>query len=137
MATIKRFEDIQGWQKGRVLTNSVYNLTRQKAFARDYELKNQIRGAAISVMSNIAEGFGRDSNRDFIQFLSVAKASANEVQSQLYIALDQEYINLEQFNQTYQLCNETIRAIGGFIAYLKRSPYKGTKFKKSDESSEP
>ncbi len=129
MATINRFEDIQGWQKARELTNFVYEITRQDAFARDYGLKNQIQRAAVSVMSNIAEGFGRDSNRDFIRFLSIAKASANEVQSQLYVALDQNYIGPEQFNQGYKLCNETIRTIGGFIAYLKKSPFKGSKYK--------
>lgn len=129
MATIERYEDIQGWQKARELTNFVYTVTRQEAFARDFALKDQIRRAAISVMSNIAEGFGRDSNRDFIQFLSIAKASANEVQSQLYIALDQEYITVDQFKYGYQLCDETIRLLSGFMAYLKKSEFKGSKFK--------
>jgi len=117
MATINRYEEIVGWQKARDLTNLVYNLTRQTEFARDYGLKDQIRRAAISVMSNIAEGFGRESNQDFMRFLSISKASANEVQSQLYIALDQKYITGDQFQQGYQLCDETIRAIGGFIRY--------------------
>jgi four helix bundle protein len=129
MTTISRFEDIQGWQRARELTNFVYMITQQEVFTRDYGLNNQIRRAAVSIMSNIAEGFGRDSNRDLIHFLSIAKASANEVQSQLYVALDQNYISPEQFNQGYQLCDETIRTIGGFIAYLKKSPFKGSKFK--------
>jgi four helix bundle protein len=121
MATIERFEDILGWQKGRELTNFVYAITRQQPFARDLGLKGQIRRASISVMSNIAEGFGRESNREFSQFLSIAKASASEVQSQLYIALDQEYITAEQFDQGYQLCADAMGTIGGFIAYLKKT----------------
>ena len=129
MATINRYEDILGWQKARELTNFVYNLTRQDSFARDYGLKDQIQRATVSIMSNIAEGFGRDSNRDFIQFLSISKASTNEVRSQLYVALDQKYITPDQFDQGYQLCKETIHTIGGFIAYLKKSPLKGSKYK--------
>lgn len=121
MATINRYEDILGWQKARELTNFVYEMTRQEKFARDFGLRDQIRRASVSVMSNIAEGFGRESNGDFKQFLSIAKASANEVQSQLYIAQDQEYITPAQFQQGYQLCNETIRTIGGFMAYLEKS----------------
>ncbi|HMQ55696.1 MAG TPA: four helix bundle protein [Anaerolineae bacterium] len=129
MATINRFEDIQAWQKARELTTLVYQCTRQEAFARDFGLRDQIRRAAVSAMSNIAEGFGRDSNRDFIQFLSIAKASVSEVQSQLYVALDQAYINRDQFEQAYQLCGETIRVLSGFIVYLKQSSFKGIKYK--------
>ncbi len=129
MATIERYEDIQGWQKARELTNLVYAITKQKAFTHDFGLKNQIRRAAVSVMSNIAEGFERDGRGEFIQFLSIAKASAGEVQSQLYIALDQEYITPQQFDTGYNLCDETMRLIGGFIAYLRKSPIRGTKYK--------
>jgi four helix bundle protein len=129
MATIARYEDIQGWQKARELTNFVYAITKQEAFARDFALRDQIRRAAISVMANIAEGFGRDSNREFGQFLSIAKASATEVQSHLYIASDQEYITADQFDQGCQLCTDTMNVIGGFIAYLKKSPLKGKKYK--------
>ncbi len=129
MATIERYEDIQGWQKARELTNSVYAVTKQKAFARDFALKGQIRKAAVSVMSNIAEGFERGGRAEFIQFLSIAKSSTGEVQSQLYIALDQEYITLEQFDKGYKLCDETMRLIGGFIAYLQKTSIKGPKYK--------
>lgn len=128
MATINRYEEIAGWQKARELTNFIYTLTQRDAFARDYDLKEQIRKAAVSVMSNIAEGFGRESNQDFMRFLSISKASANEVQSQLYVAFDQKYITADQFQQGYQLCDETIRTIGGFIAYLKKSPLKGSRY---------
>ena len=129
MATIERYEDIQGWQKAREMTNFVYAVTKQKAFACDFALKNQIRKAAVSVMSNIAEGFERGGRAEFIQFLSIAKSSAGEVQSQLYIALDQEYITLEQLDRGYKLCDETMRLIGGFIAYLRKTPIKGPKYK--------
>jgi len=128
MTTINQYEEIRGWQKARELTKFVYNLTQQGAFARDYGLKDQIQKAAVSIMSNIAEGFGRESNQDFMRFLSISKASANEVQSQLYVALDQGYITSAQFQQGYQLCDETIRAIGGFIRYLKKSPLKGSRY---------
>jgi four helix bundle protein len=102
-------------------------MTKQQAFARDFGLRDQIRRASISVMSNIAEGFGRGSRGDFIRLLSIAKASAGEVQSQLYAALDQEYITVEQFNQGYGLCSETMRLIGGFIAYLRTAPTRDAK----------
>ena len=121
MATIERYEDIVGWQKARELTNFVYAITKQQDFARDLALKGQIRRASVSIMSNIAEGFGRESNREFRQFLSIAKASANEVQSQLYVAFDQKYITSAQFDHGYQLCTDTMRAVGGFIAYLNKS----------------
>ena len=129
MVTIERYEDIQGWQKARELTNFVYTITKQEAFARDFGLKDQIRRAAVSVMSNIAEGFERGGRREFIQFLSYAKASAGEAQAQLYIALDQKYITPEQFDKGYRLCDETMRLIGGFISYLRKTPIKGPKYK--------
>ena len=129
MATIERYEDIQGWQRARELIKFIYAITKQEAFARDFSLKDQIRRAAVSVMSNIAEGFERGGRAEFIQFLSIAKSSAAEVQSQLYVALDQEYITPEQFDKGYELCDEAMRLIGGFIAYLRKSPIKGTKYK--------
>lgn len=129
MATIERYEDIQGWQRARELTKFIYAITKQEAFARDFSLKDQIRRAAVSVMSNIAEGFERGGRAEFIQFLSIAKSSAAEVQSQLYVALDQEYITPEQFDKGYKLCDETMRLTGGFIAYLRKSPIKGAKYK--------
>ena len=129
MATIERYEEIKGWQKARELTRFVYSITRQESFARDFGFKDQIRRATVSVMSNIAEGFERDGKAEFIRFLSIAKASAGEVQSQLYVALDQEYVTTEQFDRGYGLCDETMRLIGGFMAYLRKSPWKGQKYK--------
>ena len=129
MATIRRFEEIEAWQKARELTGFVYEITRQERFAKDFGLKDQIRRAAISTMSNIAEGFERDGRAEFLQFLSIAKASAGEIQSQLYIALDQGYVSQAEFEQGYDLCKETARLIGGFMSYLRSTPIQGTKHK--------
>jgi four helix bundle protein len=129
VANIKRFEDIEAWQKARQLADRIYAVTSDGAFEKDYGLKDQIRRASVSVMSNIAEGFGRGGNREFTQFLSMAKGSAAEVQEQLYVALDAGHINKEQFNELYGLANDTSGMIGGFIRYLSNSKYKGAKFK--------
>lgn len=119
MGTIQKFEDIDAWQKARALTREVYAVTADGAFAKDFGLRDQIRRAAVSVMSNIAEGFDRGGVREFIQFLFIAKGSAAEVQAQLYVALDAGYIKREQFRDLYDLAGDTGRVIGGFIRYLK------------------
>src|SRR5215210_7381743 len=94
---IKRFEDVEGWKKARLLTRELYSVTMKGEFARDFALRDQIRRAAISVMSNIAEGFEREGNKEFRQFLSLAKGSASEIRSQLYIALDAGYLTQGDF----------------------------------------
>jgi four helix bundle protein len=119
MAVIEKFEDIEAWQKARELAKAVYAVTSEGAFARDYGLRDQIRRAAVSVMSNIAEGFDRSGNREMIQFLFIAKASAAEIQAQLYVGLDAGYLQQEQFQKLYKLAGDTSRLIGGFIRYLK------------------
>ncbi len=129
MTTIKRFEEIEGWQKARELAGFVYEVTRQEQFARDFGLKDQIRRAAVSAMSNIAEGFERDGRAEFLQFLSIAKASVGEVQSQLYVALDQGYVSQAEFDRGYRLCQETAHLIGGFMVYLRSTPIQGNKRK--------
>jgi len=118
---IERFEDIQGWQKARELTRMVYEVTKQGAWgtSRDFWLRDQIRDAAGSVMANIAEGFDAGSDAEFIRFLRYARRSASEVQSHLYIALDQGYVNQPQFSEIYQTAEEAKRLIGGFIRYLQ------------------
>src|SRR5215208_2039329 len=93
---IKNFEDLEIWKIARVLTRAIYQLTRNVKFAKDFALRDQIRRAAISVMSNVAEGFERGGNQEFIQFLYVAKASCGEVRSQLYVALDQSYVSQKE-----------------------------------------
>ena len=125
MTRIERFEDIRAWQKARELVKSIYQITGKEDFARDYSLKDQIRWASISVMSNIAEGFSRQTDREFIQFLHVAKGSASEVQSQLYVALDLEYISQATFKELYELSEETVRLVSGFVRYLNpHFPYQ-------------
>src|SRR4051794_20935381 len=99
MARIERFEDIEAWKLGRKATKLVYDATRTEEFCRDFALVNQIRRAAVSVLSNIAEGFERQGNKEFLQFLAVAKGSCGEVRAQLYVALDQDYIDELKFRE--------------------------------------
>lgn len=120
MARVERFEDLNSWQKARQLANVVYDLSDEGSFARDYELRNQIRRAAGSAMHNIAEGFDCGSDAEFARFLRMARRSASEVQSQLYLALDRGYITEEQLSTSYSLATELKRLINGFIAYLHR-----------------
>ncbi len=116
---IERFEDIQGWQEARVLTKKIYELTNKSSFKRDRELCNQIQGASVSVMVNIAEGFDRQSKKEFIKFLYYASGSASEVQSHLYVALDPNYILETDFTNAYNQAKKTKNLINGFITYLK------------------
>jgi four helix bundle protein len=119
MATITRFEDIKAWKTARELTNLIYDLTEQGDFAQDYGLKNQIQRAAVSVMSNIAEGFESRTQVLFIDFLGWAKDSAGEVRAQLYIALDREYIAQDQFDEAYDLADKAARQLYRFMSYLE------------------
>ena len=128
MSTIKSFEDLIAWQKARTLNVLIYKISEQGLFGKDYALKDQIRRASISIMSNIAEGFERNGNKEFIQFLSVAKASNAEVRSQLFIALDLKYIDKEKFDEVHKLSVEVGKIINGFIEYLKSSDFRGNKF---------
>ena len=118
---IQRFEDIEGWLLGRELIRQIYEITGKGTFAKDFGLKDQIQRASGSIMHNIAEGFDGGSNKEFIRFLKYSQRSSSEVQSQLYVALDQEYISQERFQQLYDLSTRVHSKIGGFIAYLLRS----------------
>ena len=130
MARIDKFEDIEGWKKGRELRQLVYGLTRRGEFAKDFSVKDQIRRAAQSVTSNIAEGFERGGNKEFIQFLSDAKGSCGEVRDQLYTALDEKYVAKEEFARAYDLAVETSRLISGLMKYLQQSEMRGAKFRR-------
>ncbi len=99
MATIKKFEDLKLWQKARILCQQVFEITYKEPFSKDYKLKDQINGSSGSVTDNIAEGFGRQGNNEFINFLTIANGSAMEVKSQLYRALDRSYISKEKFEE--------------------------------------
>ena len=116
---IERFEDIDAWQLARELTQKVYRLTKKPGFAKDYGLKRQIQDAAGSSMHNIAEGFDSETNAEFIRFLRYAKRSCTEVQSELYVALDEEYISYNEFKDVYEQARRTRAAVRGFINYLK------------------
>jgi four helix bundle protein len=120
MATIKRFEDIQAWQKAREMTKIVYEITAEKSFARDYGLSSQIQRASVSIMANIAEGFGRHSDKEFANFLNIAHGSASEVQSHLYVALDLSLINQNTFERLYNLLDEISRMTLAFANHLRR-----------------
>jgi four helix bundle protein len=119
MATIERFEDIEAWKRARTLCNLIFQLTALPTFSRDFDFRRQMRDAASSVMSNIAEGYERDSgDKDFRHFLSIAKGSAGEVRSQLYTALDNNFITQEQFNEATALAFEVCKMLQRFMAYL-------------------
>lgn len=120
MATIRRFEDIQAWQKARELVREVYRVSVAGKFQRDYGLRDQIRRAAVSSMSNIAEGFARKTSRDFAHFLDVAKGSAVEVQSLFYVASDVGYVSSDEFRSLHELAEEVISLVSGFTTYLCR-----------------
>lgn len=118
---IERFEDVKAWQAARVLANLVYDATRAAAFARDFALRDQIRDAAGSVMHNIAEGFDAGSDAEFVKFLKYARRSASEVQSEIYLALDQKYLSEESFRAIYDKATEVKKLINAFIGYLHKS----------------
>ena len=122
MATFKKFEDIRAWQKARLLTSKVYNITGTVRFAQDFGLRNQIQRASVSVMANIAEGFGRHSDKEFANFLSVAHASVSEVQSHLYVALDLRYISAVAFEELYELLEEIGKMTFVLATHLRKLP---------------
>jgi four helix bundle protein len=129
MGKIERFEDIDAWKKARELTKVIYEVTAQGKIAADFSLKDQLRRAAVSIMANIAEGFERGGNKEFRQFLAMAKGSVGEVKALLYVALDAALTSSEQFQQISTLADEASRLLAGFLRYLKASDMKGSKFK--------
>ena len=119
---VEKFEELIVWQKSRDLVGKIYQLSNDNLkFSKDFDFKSQIRRAAISVMSNIAEGFGRNSDKAFSNFLNIAHGSVAEVQSQLYIALDLNYMGKDDFDKNYLLSEEISRSLKAFEKYLKKS----------------
>lgn len=116
---IERFEDIDAWKEARNLNKMVYQISTRDPFKRDFALTSQIQRASISVMANVAEGFDRQSNKEFIHYLHIASSSASEIQSHLYAALDLAYIRKEEFRNLYEQAKKVKKLINGFIAYLK------------------
>jgi four helix bundle protein len=129
MGKIEKFEDILAWQKARELTKEIYSHARSGPFSKDFGLRDQVQRAAVSIMGNVAEGFERGGDKEFIQFLSVSKGSCGETKSHLYVALDQQYINRTQFDQLYNNADEVGRLLSGFMSYLQQSDLRGRKFK--------
>jgi four helix bundle protein len=118
---IKRFEDILAWQKARELNKMIYTITQKKSFSKDYTMIDQIRRVSMSIASNITEGFGRQTDKEFIQFLYIAKGFISEVQSQLYLSLDLGYIGKDEFKAVFDSSIECEKIINGLIRYLKRT----------------
>ncbi len=129
MATIKKFEEIFGWQKARDLNKLIGNYIDTGRFKNNFRLIGQIEGSAGSIMDNIAEGFERSGNREFLQFLYISKGSCGEFRSQLYRALDRNYISQEEFTTLYEQAKEIIIMLQKLIDYLETSNFKGTKYK--------
>lgn len=129
MSTWKRFEDIQAWQKARILAKNIFKLCRTGKLSKDRGLRDQMNRCSGSIMDNIAEGFDRGGNKEFIQFLSIAKGSAGELQSQLYRAFDRDYIDEKTFKELYAETNLISAMIKKLIDYLRNSKFKGYKFK--------
>ncbi len=129
MGTVKNFEDLEIWANARIICNDIFKIRQNTDLQSDFKLYNQINGSSGSIMDNIAEGFERNGNREFIQFLAVAKASCGETRSQLYRVLDRSYINKEEFDLLYNKLILLSKQISSFINYLQKSDFKGTKFK--------
>ena len=130
MSDIHKIEDLRVWQNARVLCKTIYTLTHKEGFEKDFRFVQQIRAAAGSIMDNIAEGYGRGGNKEFIPFLSIAKGSTQEVLSQLYRAYDVQHITEQEFTETKQLLNTISVMLHNLIERLKQSDIKGSKFNK-------
>jgi four helix bundle protein len=121
MSTFRRFEDILAWQKARQITSQIYSVTNSGQFAKDFGLRDQLRRASVSIMANIAEGFGRRSDKEFANFLNIAHGSASECQSHLYVALDLGYVSQPDFQQFYSALGECSKMVIGLSHHLRKS----------------
>ena len=116
---VQRFEDLEAWQLARELTNQIYTITKKETIRRDFGFVDQVRRAALSIMNNIAEGFERGTNKDFVKFLFIAKGSAGEVRSMLYLGLDQGYLTNSEFSECTEVCIRSSQIVGGLIRSLR------------------
>ena len=130
MAKVERFEDLEIWQLAREICNKVHQIFETTSLGDNYALRNQMDKSSGSIMDNISEGFERNGNREFIQFLSIAKASCGELRPQLYRVLDRNHIDKASFEALYEMVLLESKKISSFINYLSRSEYKGSKFNK-------
>lgn len=135
MSSIQKFEDIEAWKLARALANRIYDVTSKSDFSRDYGLRDQIRRASISIVSNIAEGFERDGDREFLQFLFVAKGSCGEVRAQLHLAYDRKYLTEDEFGELTQKTLQLSRMIAGLTKYLRQSQITGKKYKVANQQA--
>lgn len=129
MSRIEKFEDLKSWQEARILCDEIFKHILSNEKLKDYALMNQINSSSGSVMDNIAEGFGRSGNKEFRQFLTIAKGSCAEVKSQLYRCLDKNYINQEMYQSLSSTCDNITKLISGLVKYLNSTALKGGKFK--------
>ena len=125
---IERFEDLEIWKEARELCKFIYEITEKEPFCKDYKFRDQIRSSSGSIMDNIAEGFERDGNKEFVQFLSVSKGSCGETRSQSYRAFDYQYITQDVLNELISRTIQLSKKISSLISYLKKSEFKGSKF---------
>ena len=128
MANLQRFEDLEAWKIARELSSEVFKLSSIGDFSKDFSLKDQMRRSSGSIMDNIAEGFGRGGNKEFVRFLYISKGSISELQSQLYRALDRDYLTQQEFNSVYQKADRIARMLHGLSKYLQKTDLKGTKY---------
>jgi len=130
MARIEKFEDLEIWQRARIICQKVEELFQTTGVGKNFRLRNQMEGSSGSIMDNIAEGFDRDGNREFHNFLSISKGSTGELKSQVYSSYDKSLITESQQNELLELCDIQKNKIGAFMYYLRKTEFKGQKFKK-------
>ena len=135
--TIERFEDLEIWKEARELCKVIFRLTEKEPFSRDFKLRDQIKASSGSIMDNIAEGFERGGNKEFINFLGISKGSCGECRSQSYRSFDYQYINQETLDDLIARTLQLSKKISSFITYLKKSEFKGPKFHISEPDIQP